>query len=347
MLAACASIAPPQPPSLGLPKPPADLRVARKGDRVSLTWTVPTLTTDRQTIRNLGRTRICRGPADLKECGTRVGETITPSSTVAKDPQTQKVRGSYTDTLPDEIQGDNPSAFVAYAVEVLNNDARSAGLSNQQRVSLVRTLPPPQDFHAQVTGLGVVLTWTGVVPPPPAQGVQYIYRVYRAQEGSPRPTVAGEMPATGDRRLTLTDSSIEWGKTYEYRGETVTLVDQNDKSQLQVEGDDTLPIKIFADDVFPPAVPAGLQAVFSGPGQKPFVDLVWAPVADVDLDGYNVYRHEEGTGPAKLNAKPLRTPAYRDETVAPGHYFYSVTSVDVRGNESGLSEEADENVPPN
>jgi hypothetical protein len=346
MLAACASIAPPQPPSLALPKPPTDLRVARKGAGVTLTWTVPTFTTDHQTIRNLGSTRICRGPADLNECGTRVGETTTPAATVAKDPQTQRVTASYTDTLPDEIQSDNPSAFVAYTVEVLNNDGRSGGLSNQQRVSLIRTLPPPQDFHARVTGLGVVLTWTGVVPPPHSQGVQYIYRVYRAQEGNPRPTLAGEMPATGDRSLTLTDSSIEWGKTYEYRAETVTLVDQNKKSQLQVEGNDTPLIKILADDVFPPAVPAGLQAVYSGPGQKPFIDLVWAPVADIDLHGYNVYRHDEGTAPAKLNATPLRTPSYRDETVVPGkHYFYAVTSVDVRGNESGPSEEANENVP--
>ncbi len=185
-----------------------------------------------------------------------------------------------------------------------------------------------------------------VAPPPHAPGIQYIYRVYRNQEGSQRQTVAGEIPATNERQLSLTDSSIEWGKTYEYRAETVTLQDQGDKSQVQVEGDDTPHIKVFADDVFPPAVPSGLQAVFSGPGQKPFVDLVWAPVADVDLDGYNVYRREEGTAPIKLNPKPLRTPAYRDENVTSGkHYFYAVTAVDVRGNESGHSEEADENVP--
>ena len=55
---------------------------------------------------------------------------------------------------------DDPSSFVTYAIEVLNAGGRGAGLSNQVRVPLVRTLPPPRDFAARVTGQGVVLTWT-------------------------------------------------------------------------------------------------------------------------------------------------------------------------------------------
>jgi fibronectin type 3 domain-containing protein len=99
-------------------------------------------------------------------------------------------------------------------------------------------------------------------------------------------------------------------------------------------------------DVFPPAVPPGLQAVSSGPGQKTFIDLVWAPVTDVDLDGYNVYRHGDGEAPVKLNVEPLKVPAYRDANVTSGkRYFYLVSAVDVRGNESTRSEEASEKVP--
>src|SRR5215472_10915722 len=75
LLAACATIGPPQPPSLDLPKPPSDLRAARKGDRVILTWTVPNTTTDRQTIRAVGPTRICRDFAlKLAECAKPIGE---------------------------------------------------------------------------------------------------------------------------------------------------------------------------------------------------------------------------------------------------------------------------------
>jgi hypothetical protein len=176
--------------------------------------------------------------------------------------------------------------------------------------------------------------------------VHYVYRVYRRPEASQERILAGEVPAGSGRSLTLTDSSIEWEKTYEYRAETVTVVAQEKQPELEIEGDDTPEVKVFADDVFPPAVPVGLQAVFSGPGQKAFVDLVWAPVADVDLGGYNVYRREEGTAAVKANAELVKTPAYRDVNVVAGkNYLYSVSAVDVRGNESARSEEAGETVP--
>jgi fibronectin type 3 domain-containing protein len=139
---------------------------------------------------------------------------------------------------------------------------------------------------------------------------------------------------------------MEWEKTYEYRVETVTIIAASGKPEMQIEGDDTPAVKVFVDDVFPPAVPAGLQAVSSGPGQTNFVDLVWAPVTDADLAGYNVYRREEDTSPVKINSGLVQTPAYRDASVVSGKsYLYSVSAVDLRGNESPRSEEASETVP--
>jgi len=347
MFTACATMGPPQPPSLALPKAPTDLRAVRKGDRVILTWTAPSVTTDRQTVRSAGPTRICRGlEPELTRCGTPVGQATAQAIAATNHTSVQKVSRSYSDGLGGTLQSDNPSSFITYAVEVLNAGGRGAGLSNQVRVSLVRTLPPPREFAARITGQGVVLTWANDVPPAGSAPVHYLYRIYRRQEGSTEQILAGQIPAGSEPILTLTDSSIEWGKTYEYRAETVTVVAQESKPELQVEGDDTPEIEVFADDVFPPAVPSGLQAVASGPGQKTFIDLVWAPVTDVDLEGYNVYRHEEGGAPVKVNAALLRTPDYRDDSVAAGKsYLYSVSAVDVRGNESARSEEAGETVP--
>lgn len=358
MFTGCATMGPPRPPSLELPKPPSDLRAVRKGDRVILSWTVPSVTTDRQTIRNLGNTRICRGlETKLMQCGVPVGEAAAPknpgptqsrpSQPSSSQPSKQKVAGSYTDSLSAQLESDNPSDFVTYAVEVLNADGRGAGLSNQVRVSLGRTLPPPQDFAARVTGQGVVLTWTSDLPPADStKPVRWVYRVYRRPEGSSQQIVAGEVPAGSERNGTFTDSNIEWEKTYEYHAETVTVMAREKEPELQIEGEDSPEVKVFTGDVFPPAVPSGLQAVFSGPGQKAFIDLVWAPVTDVDLDGYNVYRHEEGAAAVKVNAELVKTPAYRDTEVASGrHYFYSVSAVDVRGDESARSEEAGEIVP--
>ncbi len=82
-------------------------------------------------------------------------------------------------------------------------------------------------------------------------------------------------------------------------------------------------------------------------GQKPFIDLTWAPNIESDLAGYNVFRHEEGAQPVKINSEVVKSPAFRDDKVIPGHrYFYSVSAVDLRGNESGRSTETTERVPP-
>ena len=344
-LTGCATIGPPQPPSLDLPNPPQDLRATRKGNRVMLTWTVPSVTTDRETIRTVGPTRICRGmETGMKDCGTPVGQ-VTPGIPGASKASGKKTAASFTDTVPSEIESANPSGLVNYAVEVLNRAGRGAGLSNQVRVRLAPTLPPPADFQARVTSEGVVLNWTKVIAPQhlPAD-FHFMIRVYRREETSQQETPVGEAPI--DAEAVLTDSNIEWEKTYEYHAETVTVFHESNGTATQVEGDDTPPVKVFAHDVFPPAVPSGLQAVFSGPGQSPFIDLVWAPVTNADLDGYNVYRHEEGTEPVKLNSDPLKTPAYRDAEVSTGkRYFYSVTSIDIRGNESAKSDQTSETVP--
>jgi hypothetical protein len=344
IFAACGSPRPPQPPSLKLPKPPSDLRAVRKGNKVMLSWTIPTLTTDRQTARSFGETDICRGlQPTLTKCGTPAGHAA-PLPTAGKS-SGHKLAGTYTDTLSPELQENHATDFVTYAIEVLNADGQGAGLSNQVHVSIVATLPPPSDFAARVTSKGIVLTWTSEAPAPTPQS-RYVYRVYRRQEGSQQEVLAGQAAGDGAKNFSITDSSFEWEKTYEYRAEAVTVISQPDKTEIQVDGDDTADVKVFADDVFPPAVPSGLQAAFSGPGQDLFIDLIWAPDTDADLKGYNVYRHEEGTAPVKMNTELVNSPAYRDTAVAPGkRYFYSVSAVDLRGNESARSEETSESVP--
>ncbi|HUA16123.1 MAG TPA: hypothetical protein VMG31_12565 [Verrucomicrobiae bacterium] len=343
VLSACATMGPPQPPSLMLPKPPSDLRATRNGSKVVLTWTPPAITTDRQTIRTLGSTSICRSPAQMSECGTPVSQAPPPSTAKSSG---SKATESYTDTLPLDLQSENPSASITYGVEVLNRNGRGAGLSNLVEVPLIRTLPPPANFAAQVTSQGIVLTWTAEPPPESSADVHYLYRVHRQLMGSRQETIAGELPAGSEREFTLTDPSFEWEKTYEYQLQAVTVISEPGKREVDVNGEDSPAVKVFADDVFPPAVPSGLQAVYSGAGGEAFIDLIWTPVSDADLAGYNIYRSESGGAAVKLNRELVKTPAFRDATVAVGKsYVYSVTSVDARGNESARSEEASERVP--
>ncbi len=348
-LTGCASIGPPLPPSLELPRPPADLRAARRGDKVTLTWTIPARTMDRQRVRYLGKTSICRSLEPiLAKCDAFVGEATPPANSASgKEEGKQKVTATYVDTLPLELRLRNTFGSATYAIEVFNRDGRGAGLSNQVHVPLAETLPAPADFSAQVTAHGVVLTWTGALLSLPLPNrIRRGYRVYRRTEGSQREILIGELDAGSENQPSLTDQSFEWENTYYYRADTFTVIAQEGKPDVSIAGDETAEVKVFADDVFPPAVPGGLQAVFSGPGQAAFIDLIWTPVTDADLGGYNVYRHEEGAAAVKVNAELVKMPAFRDADVVSGKtYLYSVSAVDLRGNESARSEEAHETVP--
>jgi hypothetical protein len=367
LLTGCAQTGPPLPPSLELPKPPSDLRAVRKGNQVTLTWSVPTRTTDRQTARYFGPTLICRSlDPDMSGCRNPVAQLPPGQSTKRASGSTQDQPQVYTDTLPVTLQEQNPTGEVTYAVEVLNRDNRSAGLSNRVRVPIVPTLPPPADFAAQLTGDGVVLSWSSrgeaSVPPGTMPSVLHRYRVYRREQDSGKDVSAGEISMGEEGPMRWLDSTFEWEKTYTYRINVASVARwrtsqcppaQSDVtafpdciSEATIDGADSPEVKVVAHDTFPPAVPAGVQAVYSGEGQKPFVDLIWAPVTDADLAGYNVYRREAEGAPVKLNSELAKSPSYRDSAVTSGKtYFYSVSAADVRGNESARTEEASESVP--
>lgn len=340
LLSACGSPGVPLPPSLELARPVTDLRAARKGSTVTLTWTAPTRTTDGHNIRHAGPTEICRAADTMKQCGTPLAKLAPLKNLNEKQPSFQ----TYTDTLSNFSSSAN--AKLVYAVEIRNSYGKTAGLSNEVEVPAVPTLPAPQNLQAQLAADGVHLTWSSAENVPNISGLRFVYRIYRRETTSKAQVVAGEVPVQSDTAPAFLDSTIEWEKTYQYRVAVVTLIAQPQGPELQVEGDDSPEITVTAHDVFPPATPTGLQAVFSGPGQKPFIDLVWAPDTDADLAGYNVYRSEAGAEPKKINADPVKSPAFRDDAVLPDHtYSYSVSAIDLRGNESPRSEPAEEKVP--
>ncbi len=349
LLNGCASSAPPLPPSLELPSPVTDLRALRKGDKIFLAWTEPTKTTDHQSMRNFGPTVICRSQeSGMKECGTRAGVMPAPEPAqkpvAVKQAHAAKTTAIYSDSLP-MLPGVQPTDKITYAVEVQNASQRAAGLSNQVQVPALPAVPPPDGFQAAITAQGVRITWSCSQLPQQLAGVEYRLRIFRRVAGSQTDDKIGE-PELAACATPLIDASMEWEKTYDYRAAVVTMISPAGGPAMEIEGDDTPSVRMVAHDVFPPAVPSGVQAVFSGPGQQPFVDLIWQPVSDADFAGYNVYRREAGGEAVKLNSELVKTPAYRDGKVQSGKaYFYSASSVDLRGNESAKSEEASETVP--
>src|SRR5690349_12225400 len=115
LLSSCGSPGVPLPPSLELAKPVTDLRAVRKGDKVYLTWTAPTLTTDRHNIQHPGVTEICRsvGPT-ITECGMPVSKVAPAKASGSKS--ANKTQATFTDELPATLQSANPTSNITYAV---------------------------------------------------------------------------------------------------------------------------------------------------------------------------------------------------------------------------------------
>lgn len=340
-LAGCGTPGAPRPPSLGIPKPVSDLQATRKGALVTLSWTAPIETTDGELVKKTGKIVVMRALAQGAP-GQPVAET--PLHPALKDLRPEK--NSATDSLASLLQSGATEDFVFYDVSAFSRSGVSAGLSNQVSVPMAATLPAPQHVAASPVPRGVKLTWEagGQVTGPARLNPQFLYRIMRRLEGAQEPVMAGQVEA-GNGADIFVDTGIEWEKNYQYWITPVTFW-HGEGRKGELEGDDSQVVSVFAHDSFPPAVPSGLQAVFSGVVQRPGIDLTWTLNSDDDLAGYNVYRSSDQGQAVKINTELVKTPAFHDAGVQPGmKYTYSVSAVDLRGNESGRSAEASEVVP--
>jgi hypothetical protein len=343
LLAACGTPGAPQPPSLRLPKTVEDLEALRKGDHVYLSWTMPQKTTDGQNIRHAGTVLVCRAVTAFKETMPQCTKLAEMPAKAVSAPDAKAVEAEFTDALPVELQLEHETGFATYAVEVLNENGRSAGLSNQAQVPLGSTLPPPTDLSGQVTPQGILLTWTA--DPSGAHGLNYVYRIYRSIAGNnAEAVVVGDVPLRTETKLSLMDRSLEYGTPYLYQAAAVRALEN--QPGVEIEGDDSAALALTPRDTFPPATPSGVEAVFSGPGQQAFIDLIWSPNMESDLAGYHVYRQGREQTAVRIDSQMVSAPAFRDQNVEAGTtYRYFITAVDVRGNESARSGAASETVP--
>jgi hypothetical protein len=344
LAAGCAAPGVPMPPSLRLPTVVDSLSAVRKGNRVMLTWSPPTETTDRQAIHWPTVTRICRvvNQFPINACGLPVKE-IKSTELASVAPGGRKPMVSFEDVLPAALIATQNQA--TYVIQVLNQSGHSAGLSNQVRVPLAPAVPPPSNFRVSLDAQGPLLEWRVAALQAQLPGVSHVLRIYRREHGKPDFVLISEEPyRTGEGEAR--DSSFEWEHEYEYKVDTVTMLSAPGKSPVEVEGDDSEIVSLLAHDVFPPAVPGGLQAVYSSVGQKPFIDLTWAPNMESDLAGYIVYRHTVGNDFVAVTKTPVKAPAWRDNDVRPGEkYYYAVSAIDLRGNQSARSATAEETAP--
>jgi hypothetical protein len=136
---------------------------------------------------------------------------------------------------------------------------------------------------------------------------------------------------------TFDDPRVEFGVERCYVVRTV-----DGTANLEQESAPSARVCVALKDIFPPAAPKGLAAVWSNGG----VNLNWEPNSEVDLAGYLVMRGEASGGALQpLMQEPIHTTTWLDTTVRAGvRYVYAVVAVDTAKppNVSALSNKVEE-----
>lgn len=360
----CGAPAAPQPPTLNLPQPVRDLTAKRAGNVVHLTFSVPQKTTDKLPVRGAMTAHLCRS-VESGPCQA-AGTLAIPA---------QQKAASMDDTLPVELN-QGPPRLLAYRVSILNRAAKSDGESAPAYTAAGAAPLPVTGFAATPRRSGIVLSWQAIDQPVTTTGWIRFDRT-RTSAPPPQPELtennssrnlltgrkAPEEPAeqilrlpesTVEHQASVMDATAHTGNSYRYIAQRVEQVTVAGRS-VEITSLASAPAETAYHDVFPPPVPTGLVSA-ADTGAKA-IDLDWAPDVDPGLAGYVVYRRTVGSTeqPQRISpaGKPVTSSNWTDTTAAPGQrYAYSVSAIDVSGNESSRSTEVEDQwntptSPPN
>jgi hypothetical protein len=309
----CGYTGDPLPPLANIPTRVNDLAAIQRGSRIMAQFTVPPRTTEGVAIKT---------PLKLD---LRIG--------TAEPPFNQEVWAARATEVP-EGPIDNgvaryeiPAAAwtgkeATLAVRVLSARGKTLGWSNFVNLPVVAPPERPAELRAEATAAGVRLTWR-------ARGESF--RIYR-RTGS-----GGFAPLANVPQPSWTDSAAEFGTHYFYQVQTIVKLSNN----AEAESDVSEEAGITPVDVFPPAVPAALNAA-TAPNS---IELSWEGDTEPDLAGYFVYR-STGGGPFAKIGELTQTPSYSDRAVEHGKaYRYAVSAIDKSGNESARSGPVEATLP--
>ena len=131
----------------------------------------------------------------------------------------------------------------------------------------------------------------------------------------------------------LSDSTFADGRTTDGASYYYTVAAIN---SWGLESPKSAVVRVPSQDFTPPEPPAGLD-VSSFDRTAGTAQLYWNPSPSADLSGYRVYR-QGAEGPRSPVTALLFAPKFEDQTLLEeGVFSYSITAIDLAGNESGWS----------
>ena len=341
-LAACGVQAPPQPPRVEVPQQIKDLRAAQIGQAIHITFTMPVLATDGESLNKPVTLDLYREISPPGQQPQAPDTSVTPWLTLLPKELPNYTRAGkiyYPLEIPPQELRQRLGSTFSFAVIALTRGfrghPRKSVPSNVAQAAMVDVTKTVTNLEVKATQSALLLTWdkpaetlTGA-PPSSLSG----YRVYQSPTGTPH---SFELLSTAASNH-FEDKDFQFGRQYYFRVAAVTRLDGT-----EAESEPSQAVSIIPRDVFPPPVPTGLTAVNAAGA----VDLLWNASSAGDLAGYNVYRSAEGGPFERINKQRVPTPIFHDASVAPGHHYeYAVTAVDLSGNESKRSEPASVATP--
>lgn len=172
----------------------------------------------------------------------------------------------------------------------------------------------------QKVGKIITLEWE------PALGEEYTgYNIYRAQTAD----AEGKLVISDYGDITYTDETAETGTTYYYSVQGIVR-GQAGKSVSQRSN----VVTGTATDSTPPHAPTQVQAENTQDGLS--ITLTWVNPTESDFAGIRIYRSSTFGALGELIAENIQGETYTDTAVPQNNLsiYYTVTSVDVIGNES-------------
>ena len=307
------------------------------GRTLRLSFTPPTVATDGERLSKPLEIQIFRsvtppGQRTVDALGAVQPWLTLPGSDLPRFTEGEKI--DYPDDHSEDEFSRSLGSTFAFAVRGLTRGFRhrpiAGELSKTVEAMLLDVSGPVEGLAVQPTEHALELRWrppsrtvTGGAPTDLAG-----YRVYKSLTGKPDSfRLLGETA-----NAPYQDPDFRFKNTYFYKVRAVFKRDGQAAESEDSEAARTTPL-----DTFPPAPPTGLTGLYTA-GQ---VELIWSANTEPDLAGYNVYRRDDGGPPHRINRALASTPIFHDSSVELGHaYAYEVTAVDLGGNESRPSTEA-------
>jgi hypothetical protein len=339
LLAACGVPGEPVPRRPAIPEPVQILQAEAAGNDIKLRFTFPTRTDHGRPLESPPSVEIFRW---FLPAGAGTQAATAPESPLetlwAMRVKSYVWHGEivYWDRIDPAERRQRLGQQAVYMVRSRINGRISAE-SNRVAIVLLPVPEPPAQLRAEVTERAIELRWqpptrtTDGEPLPARVG----YRIARGDDAASRhpeaPVVMRIVAETSES--SWHDTEFAFGDTYSYSVTAIMRTAEGSSRSAPSES-----VTVHPVDVFPPAPPGGLVAIFVPPaeGRAAAVELSWSIGAEADLAGYFIYRSEqESDRGQRLSRELLLAPTFRDTEVLPGRrYFYSVTAADRAGNES-------------